>query len=71
MQFFLEKRLTICSLWVVIGLFVYMKTQVQDAATSAGPEVYFFTALVSGYLVVIAGVLLWLQRSRMPVTSAA
>jgi len=33
--------------------------------------VYFFTALVSAYLVVIAGVLLWLQRSRLPRPSAA
>lgn len=63
--------LSASALMLYLGLLVYMKTQVQDAATSAGPEVYFFTALVSGYLVVIAGVLLWLQRSRMPVTSAA
>jgi hypothetical protein len=63
--------LSAAALMLYLGLLVYMKAQVQEAATSAGPEVYFFTALVSGYLVVIAGALLWLQRSRMPVTSAA
>ena len=63
--------LSASALMLYLGLLVYVKTQVQEAATSAGPEVYFFTALVSGYLVVIAGVLLWLQRSRIPVASAA
>jgi hypothetical protein len=63
--------LSASALMLYLGLLVYMKTQVEEAATSAGPEVYFFTALVSGYLVVIAGVLLSLQRSRMAVTSAA
>jgi hypothetical protein len=33
--------------------------------------VYFFTALVAVYLVVIAAVLLWLQRGRLPQPSAA
>jgi hypothetical protein len=63
--------LSASALMLYLGLLVYMKTQVQDAATSAGPEVYFFTALVSFYFVVIAAVLLWLQRSRMPEPSAA
>jgi len=48
-----------------------MKMQVQDGTTAAGPEVYFFAVLVCAYFVVIAGVLLWLQRSRIPEPSAA
>jgi hypothetical protein len=63
--------LSASALMLYLALLVYMKTQVQEAATSAGPEVYFFTALVSGYLVVTAAVLLWLQRSRLPEPSAA
>jgi hypothetical protein len=63
--------LSASALMLYLGLLVYMKSQVGDAATSAGPEVYVFTALVSVYLVVIAGVLLWLQRSRKPRPSVA
>ena len=59
------------ALMLYLGLLVYMKTQVQDAATSAGPEVYFFTALVAAYLVVLGAVLLWLQRTRLPEPSVA
>jgi hypothetical protein len=63
--------LSASALMLYLGLLVYMKTQVPDDATAAGPEVYFFTVLVSGYLVLIAGVLLWLQRKRIPEPSAA
>ena len=63
--------LSTSALMLYLGLLVYMKTQVQEGATAAGPEVYFFTALASAYLVVIAAVLLWLQRSRVPEPSAA
>jgi hypothetical protein len=63
--------LSASALMLYLGLLVYMKSQIGEAATSAGPEVYFFTALVFGYLVVIAAVLLWLLRSREPVPSPA
>lgn len=63
--------LSTSALMLYLGLLVYMKTQVQGAATSAGPEVYFFAVLVSVYFAVIGGVLLWLQRSRIPQPSAA
>jgi hypothetical protein len=63
--------LSASALMLYLGLLVYMKTQVEDSATAAGPEVYFFTALVAVYLVVIAAVLLWLQRGRLPQPSAA
>jgi hypothetical protein len=53
------------ALTLYLGLLVYMKTQVPDGATAAGPEVYFFAALASVYLVVTASVLLWLHRGRV------
>jgi hypothetical protein len=59
------------ALMLYLGLLVYMKSQVPDDATAAGPEVYFFAVLASVYLVVIAVVLLWLQRSQVPQPSAA
>jgi hypothetical protein len=55
--------LSTSALLLYLGLLVYMKTQVQEGATAAGPEVYFFTALTSVYLVVMAAVLLWVQRA--------
>jgi hypothetical protein len=63
--------LSTSALMLYLGLLVYMKTQVEQDATAAGPEVYFFTALASIYLVVIAAVLLWLSRVRVPAPAAA
>ena len=63
--------LSTSALMLYLGLLVYMKGQVQEGATAAGPEVYFFTALAAVYLVVMAAVLLWLQRGRTPESAAA
>lgn len=63
--------LSMSALLLYLGLLVYMKAQVPDGETAAGPEVYFFTALVSVDLVAMAGMLLWLQRGRTPEPSAA
>lgn len=63
--------LSTSALMLYLGLLVYMKAQVPDGETAAGPEVYFFTALAAVYLVVMAGVLLWLQRGRAPEPFAA
>jgi hypothetical protein len=63
--------LSTSALLLYLGLLVYMKAQVPDGETAAGPEVYFFAALASAYLVVMAGVLFWLQRGRAPEPSAA
>jgi hypothetical protein len=68
---FVSCLLSTSALMLYLGLLVYMKSQVPDDATAAGPEVYFFTVLASVYLSVIAAVLLWLQRSRKPEPSAA
>jgi hypothetical protein len=55
--------LSTAALMLYLSLLVYMKTQVQDGATAAGPEVYFMTVLAFVQLGVIAGVLFWLQRT--------
>jgi len=63
--------LSTSALLLYLGLLVYMKAQVPDGETAAGPEVYFFAALVSAYFVVMAGMLVWLQRGRVPEPFAA
>jgi hypothetical protein len=63
--------LSTSALMLYLSLLVYMKTQVQDGATAAGPEVYVMTVLAIVQLVVIAGVLFWLQRRRAPQPSTA
>ena len=55
--------LSTSALMLYLSLLVYMKTQVPDGATAAGPEVYFMTVLASVQLAVMASVLLWLQRN--------
>jgi hypothetical protein len=63
--------LSTSALVLYLGLLVYMKLQAPAGATSAGPEVYFFAALASVYLVVMAVVLRGLHRGRGPVPSGA
>ena len=52
------------ALMLYLCLLVYMKSQVQDGATSAGAEVYFFAGWTVVYLAVMAAVFVWLQLSR-------
>ena len=52
------------ALMLYLGLLIYMKARVPDAATGAGDEVYFLTGLVVAYIVVTLSVLLWLHGGR-------
>jgi hypothetical protein len=52
------------ALMLYLSLLVYMKSQMPDGATTTGPEVYAFTALVFAYLTVLFSVFVWLQRRR-------
>lgn len=63
--------LSTSALMLYLGLLVYMKAQPQAGAVRAGSEVYFFTALASAYLVVMAAILVWLHRGRGRVPAAA
>jgi hypothetical protein len=56
--------LSASELMLYLGLLIYMKAQVPDAATSAGDEVYFFGGLIVAYIVVTLRVFLWLHGGR-------
>lgn len=56
--------LSISALSLYLGLLIYMKAKVPDAATAAGDEVYIFSGLVGFYLLVLVATLIWQQGSR-------
>ena len=63
--------LSMLALTLYLGLLIYMKTKLPEAATAAGSEVYFFAIFVSVYLIVMLSTLVWLKNNRMRDTPVA
>lgn len=60
--------LSASALMLYLGLLLYMKTQVPEAAV--GSEVYFMTGFVMTYMLVTLSVFLWLRGARTRSLSA-